>query len=48
MLDSLDFFETNSLLKQFIDHKAILEETLDQKDFEKVWTKIDHMLKIFD
>ncbi len=48
MLDSLDFFETNRLLRQFWEHKALLEETLDQKDFEKLWSKIEHMLKIFD
>ncbi len=48
MLDNLDFFETNRLLRQFWDHRALLEWTLDQKDFEKLWSKIEHMLKIFD
>ncbi len=48
MLDNLDFFETNRLIKQFGDHKKILEETLDQKDFEKLWSQMDHMFKIFN
>ena len=48
MLDSLDFFETNRLLRQFDEHRALLEAALDQKDFEKLRDKITHMLKIFD
>lgn len=47
ILDNLDFFETNALIKKFAEHKRILEETLDQKDFEKLWLKITHMFKIF-
>jgi hypothetical protein len=47
ILDNLDFFETNNLIKKFVEHKRILEETLDQKDFKKLWLKIDDMFKVF-
>ncbi len=47
ILENIDFFETNRLIKKFDNHKKILEETLDQKDFENLRNKIDHMINIF-
>ncbi len=46
ILDSMDFFETNSLIKRFDSHKWLLESTLDFLDFDRLWSKIDHMFTI--
>lgn len=47
ILDNLDFFETNNLIKKFSEHKRILGGVLEQKDFEKLWLKVDHMFRVF-
>jgi len=46
ILENIDFFETNSLIKKFDSHKKLLEAALESSDFEKLWTKIDHMFAI--
>jgi len=45
IVDSIDFFETNKLLKKLDDHKNILKEVLDNADFDKLWSKIDTMFR---
>ncbi|HKL43684.1 MAG TPA: 3'-5' exonuclease [Candidatus Absconditabacterales bacterium] len=46
ILDSIDFFETNSLIKRFDSHRGLLESALDSIDFNRLWSKIDHMFAI--
>ena len=46
ILDSIDFFETNSLIKRFDSHRWLLESALDSIDFNRLWSKIDHMFAI--
>lgn len=47
ILDSIDFYETNALLKKFDQHKVLLEELLGVDDFGFLWSKIDHMFSVF-
>jgi hypothetical protein len=46
ILDHINFYETNNLIKQFDKHKSLLESNLDSLDFNKLWSKIDHFMAV--
>lgn len=46
ILDHINFYETNNLIKQFDKHKSLLESNLDSLDFNKLWSNIDHFLAV--
>jgi hypothetical protein len=46
ILENINFFDTNKLILQFPDHKSMLQECLDSKDFENLWTMVDNLFSI--
>jgi DNA polymerase III epsilon subunit-like protein len=46
ILDHINFYETNNLLKQLEKHQLLLENNLDSIDFDRIWSKIEHMLAV--
>lgn len=45
ILDYINFYETNNLIKQFDKHKSLLKSNLETNDFDKLWSQIS---KFFD
>ena len=46
ILENINFYETNKLVLQFPDYKALLQECLDDEDFQALWTKIDQLFTV--
>lgn len=46
ILWNINFYETNNLLAHFEKHKSLLENVLEEKDFDKLWSKIDNFYTI--
>ncbi len=47
IMDHINFYETNNLIKQFEKHKSFLESNLETSDFDKLWSQISHLFTVF-
>ena len=46
ILENINFYETNKLVLQFPDYKSLLQECLDDEDFQALWIKIDQLFTV--
>ena len=46
ILENINFYETNKLVLQFPDYKSLLQECLDDEDFQALWMKIDQLFTV--
>jgi len=46
ILENINFYETNKLVLQFSDYKSLLQECLNDEDFQSLWTKIDQLFTV--
>lgn len=46
ILENINFYETNKLVLQFTDYKSLLQECLDDEDFQALWIKIDQLFTV--
>ena len=46
ILENINFYETNKLVLQFSDYKSLLQECLDDEDFQALWAKIDQLFTV--
>ena len=45
VLEHINFYETNNLIRQFDKHKSLLQSNLNISDFEKLWNQIDQLFR---
>lgn len=46
ILENINFYETNKLVLQFPDYKSLLQECLEDEDFQALWMKIDQLFTV--
>ena len=46
ILENINFYETNKLVLQFSDYKSLLQECLDDEDFQALWVKINQLFTV--
>lgn len=46
ILENINFYETNKLVLQFPDYKSLLQECLEDEDFQALWMKVDQLFTV--
>ncbi|MBO4516171.1 hypothetical protein J5751_01760 [bacterium] len=46
ILENINFYETNKLVLQFSDYKILLQECLDDEDFQSLRTKVEQLFVV--